>query len=231
MELCNYVSLSGPGSPGAGRSHLCCILVISPWTARWPGKVTGKVLPLGSYSSTRLFWVVKSLMHSRWHNLMLLQVTRRCKHRHLIFRPVLLDGAPVCPHWYLSWFNPLALASCAPSHARRKQPSCLMHVMWADSETLSVRRDVQASEPLSAGRGTVATGCSFYAVHCPGKKGTGRCSSLTEYSRLCCWNKWHHQNPCVDRQAHARTHIHTFTKIKSIIDKNSKWCGDRKSVV
>lgn len=45
---------------------------------------------------------VKSLMHARWHNSMLLQVARRCKHRHLTFRPVLLDGAPVCPHWYLS---------------------------------------------------------------------------------------------------------------------------------
>lgn len=30
------------------------------------------------------------------------------------------------------------------------------------------------------------------------------------------------ENPCVDRLAHAGTHIHTFTKIKSIIDKNSK---------
>lgn len=173
---------------------------------------------------------VKSLMHARWHNSMLLQVARRCKHRHLTFRPVLLDGAPVCPHWYLSWFNPLALASCAPSHTRRKQPSCLMRAMWADSETLSAR-NIQASEPLSVGRGTVATGCSFYAEHCPGKKGTGRCSSLTECSRLCCWNKWHHRkNPCVDRLAHAGTHIYTFTKIKSIIDKNSKWCGGGPAV-
>lgn len=46
MELCNYVPLSGPGSPGAGRSHLRCIVVIAPWAARWPGKVTGKV-PFG----------------------------------------------------------------------------------------------------------------------------------------------------------------------------------------
>lgn len=101
-----------------------------------------------------------------------------------------------------------------------------MHVMRADSETLSV---ADTFRPVCCSHWAEATGCSFCNVldHCPGKrKGTGKCSWLTEHSRLCCWNKWHHRNSCVDRLAH--THWHTLAKIKSIMDKSSKWkrtCG------
>lgn len=102
--------------------------------------------------------------------------------------------------------------------------SCSMHVMRADSETLSVREKYSgqwAAHAVSRAD-AVATGCSFHSVleHCPGKLVNATCSQKTAGCLL-------ETNDIIEMPVRTDWHrrLYSFAKIKSIIDEDGRGCG------
>lgn len=107
--------------------------------------------------------------------------------------------------------------------------SCSMHVMRADSETLSVREKYSgqwAAHAVSRAD-AVATGCSFRSVleHCPGKLVNATCSRKTAGCLL-------ETNDIIEMPVRTDWHrrLYSFAKIKSIISislTNKIWIFNR----
>lgn len=146
-----------------------------------------------------LFEVIKSLTHARRYSLLLNFSTYSN----------LVDG--VSTNWYLSWFAPLVLVSCAPWHT----PTGSSHPAWCVWCELTAKHLTFAGiyRPVS---------CSQRQQDAP----STLCWSSTLEEK---WNWEIGNSRCVPGTNHwtpyVGWHKHSHTQIKSGIDKNRQLWG------